>query len=167
MHLDEAQRLLLINQYRILEALDPEQLHSYRRARVILEGGFAAHYTDLPVFESLLSLSQEECIEVQKILEMFEAIQEALARSEDEHLKTTSGLTFDGFAGNDERVQMLYTEFLKREGGWENVGHPVKAYHPHPSLPRYRRLLAVWNTFDAPAHLQDEQLQELAKVAWS
>ena len=41
------QRLILINQYKILEKLYPEEAETYSQHREILEEGYTLHYNDL------------------------------------------------------------------------------------------------------------------------
>ena len=72
------QRLILINQYKILEKLYPEEAETYSQHREILEEGYTLHYNDLiqviseDIPENLLR-------EVLDILDMYRGLYFAVA----------------------------------------------------------------------------------------
>lgn len=163
MQLDPFQRLLLMNQYRILEALYPDEAGSFQRAYEVVERGYEWHYRQLPAVEMMSRMSVEASQEIRDILSIFEAIQDAQAISADDALKDNHYLKFHGFSGNEETSLMTYTEFLKRAGEWSHVGHPSRAYSPGPQFRRYQRMLEVWRR---QGHsIGDAQLRELVAAA--
>ena len=64
------QRLILINQYKILEKLCPEDAEVYSQYREILEGGYTLNYNDLLQMISD-DISEEQLREVLDILDMY------------------------------------------------------------------------------------------------
>ena len=66
MHLSRTERWLLANQYRILEALVPDEADWFRKARTVVEEGFAGEYEDICkfVYRDEYTRSEDGCHEV-------------------------------------------------------------------------------------------------------
>lgn len=73
MEMKKVDRLILSNQYRILEALYPDERDAYAKLRAVIEGGYSLHYSDLAecLNEELIPQQCEEG----DILEMFRSLQ--------------------------------------------------------------------------------------------
>lgn len=74
MKLSKVERLMLVNQYLILEGLYPDEKEFYANNRKAIEEGFELHYSDLFAGISDKTLTEKECREVLDILDMFRAI---------------------------------------------------------------------------------------------
>lgn len=105
------QRLILINQYKILEKLYPEEAETYSQHREILEEGYTLHYNDLiqviseDIPENLLR-------EVLDILDMYRGLYFAVASREKSPEYKNKQIYFPGFDGNEEVKHLKYTLFF-------------------------------------------------------
>lgn len=154
-----------MNQYRLLERLYPEEATDYQLAYEIVERGYTLHYGQLPGVSAMTDFTEDDAREVRHVLEMFETIQDALEVHGDPALQTNTRLTFQGFSGNDETSQLVYTEFLRKNGQWQHVGREGRPYSPGPQLPRYRRMLSAWQEMDSDQPLSAGQLRQLVQAA--
>lgn len=166
MELTQKERLLLWNQYSILESLRPEDARHYQELKTILERGYRLHYADLVPHIDEEELYEEFSKEVIAILGMFEVIQDSLARVGEVEGGEDYLLRFSGFDGNNEVDQLSYLRFLVEKQ--EKFGHVVadlSDYNSHaPLLGGYRKMLARYEEFGSPRLLAVEQLRGLASV---
>lgn len=144
LHLTTGERVLLANQYRILEALYPDEADSYARYREAVESGYTLHYDDGAgaIYEEM---SREECREVLDILQMFDSMQFAYRQLQDKTGIEERTIEFPGFDGNNEVAQLGYTEyFIERLDRYDGL-KSADGYNSHmPTLNMYRRMLEVW-----------------------
>jgi uncharacterized protein YfbU (UPF0304 family) len=110
--LSREQRLILVNQYRILERVDPEQGEDYAQAIKVLEHGWELNYQELAdnIFDK--TMSAEACIEVLEILDMFRCLEQSYRKLEDKGAVEEAHITFAGFDGNYETAQLVYADFV-------------------------------------------------------
>lgn len=143
----EIERLSLVNQFLILEKLNPEEAEYYEKNRLALEQGYKAHYRT--IFEHVWDeIPEEKTREVLDILEMYLAITWAtLDRNKDKEVD--SKYLFPGFDGNEESEQLSYCHYfiINLERYQELRRNPeYPDFNSHCTmLPRYRRMLSVWN----------------------
>src|SRR5690348_11724025 len=96
MQLSKIDRILLANQYRILEKLDPANAEIYASNCKVLENGFSLNYAALDQrFKD--GLNSEQCSEVIQILLMFEALHHGYVRSKGSIEADLEAITFHGF----------------------------------------------------------------------
>jgi uncharacterized protein YfbU (UPF0304 family) len=117
MRLTRTERVILGNQYRILELLDPQEAAHYRRAQEALRGGFETEYES--VFERVAtkeSLSKDDCKYVIDTLRMFVALGDAYAALDDKTGINQDRLRFEGFDGHREGLQVRFAKYLAHEG---------------------------------------------------
>lgn len=147
--LTRIERLLLSNQYRILEALYPDDAEYYENNRKAIDEGFELHYEDC--FSALSDdiMSEEECREVIDILSMYRAI---TFSNKDEYGIPNYEIKFDGFDLNDdyECKRVLYARyFINDLDRFEELKYG-KSYADCNShslrMNRYRNMLKVWNS---------------------
>lgn len=143
MTLTKLERLQLVNQFRILEKLDPDNAASYKEHREALEGGFQDHYSWM-----LDTLSEEMSAgETHYVLDVLQMYSELLLSWE--KLKNKEGLTeksvrFPGFYGNTEVPHLSYTYyFINKLGRFPELARSDFNSH-HPTREAYERMLAVW-----------------------
>jgi uncharacterized protein len=159
MGLTRKERLLLWNQYSILEILKPDAEH-YQKLKTILERGYCLHYNDLWPHIDEGDFPEEAAREVISILEMFEVIQDSLANAEgfDDCM-----LHFAGFDANNELAQLEYLRFLVDRQ--ERFQHVVKLsdYNSHvPLLDSYREMLARYIELGRPKQMRGDQIKSVA-----
>ena len=109
MELSLKDRLILSNQYRILEKLYPEEADSLANDRRAIENGYTMNYAWL-TGHLLDELSEERCNEVWDILEMHRALNFTYRNLKDKEGIDEKKLKFRGFDGNEETKQFSYCE---------------------------------------------------------
>lgn len=143
MQLTKVERLILFNQYQILEKLDPAEYGKHCKEMCeILENGYTLDYQDL--FANIYDeVSQEICREVRDVLDMYRALKKAYTKLP-EGTVTAADVAFHGFDGNEESKHFAYATFLiETQGKWEeSQGDPINSHWP--MLGRYRRMLESW-----------------------
>src|SRR6185312_2152171 len=111
MQLSKIDRILLANQYRILEKLDPANAEIYASNCKVLESGFSLNYTALDQrFKD--GLTPEQCSETIQILLMFEALHHGYVRSKGAVEAEIESIAFQGFAGESEAGLLAYAAYL-------------------------------------------------------
>lgn len=144
--LTKLDRIFLVNQLRILEALYPEEADQLSLQREALEQGYEmlyAWHTEY-IYEGTDVMAPEESKEVWDTMEMFDAIDRSLPEGEkDKYLWSK----FSGYDGNNEGKFMSFAQFtverMKRfdylpmqKPGYFNSHMPVRDI--------YRRMVAEW-----------------------
>lgn len=162
MDLSVKDRLILWNQYSILEALQPEEADHYRKLKTILENGYKLHYDDMCPHIDREEFDAEDAREVICILGMFEVIQDSIREGSVEGVADWS-LQFAGFDGNHEVDQLGYLRFLVEQQ--DRFRHVIRdgRYNSHaPLLNRYREMLERYQELGSPMRLTEEQIRIIA-----
>lgn len=151
MELSKLERLSLINQYLILEKLYPEEADYYAKHRKAVQEGYKLHYKWL--FENIDNeMSEDDCREVLDILEMYRAITWSYMDIKGVKDISEHKYMFKGFDGNNESEQLAYASYFifDLERYQELLyGKEYASLNSHmPTLDRYRRMLALWDSFD-------------------
>jgi hypothetical protein len=164
--LTRKERLLLWNQYSILEAIQPKDSAYYQKLKTILERGYKLHYQDLLPHIDEDEFSDKDAREVIGILGMFEVLQDSLANVGDMEGVEDYMLRFAGFDGNNESDQLGYLRFLvKQQERFKHVVADLRDYNSHaPLLTAYRKMLERYERLGSPRLLGAEGLKELASV---
>jgi hypothetical protein len=140
------ERLILYNQYKILEKLDSREGEAYARCATILERGYTREYSDLFdwMSEELDERVSEEVIE---ILSMFRALTDAYRNLADKSGMDERDINFRGFDGNDESKHFGYASFIIRDKAHfresRNAGDDLNSHSG--TLDRYRSMLRAWS----------------------
>ena len=164
--LSRIERWVLANQYRILEALYPDDAEHYKQAREVLEEGYEAHYGD--IYTSLVrgenTLSGALCDEVQQILQMYWVLQrtyESLPDIEKDGIDATK-LTFPGFDGNNETKLMAYARWYCIDcGNFAGLRYDDRFNSHRVKLGDYQQMLARWNALSDEGVVTREQIIEV------
>lgn len=143
--LTRVERLILLNQNKILSLLSPDEAESRRSHEQILVEGLELEYERLlgAVYDEVFPAAS--CTEVIDILEMYESMQVSV-----NSLTNKAGLSdsvgFPGFDGNNEAAHMTYARFLREDGRFAHVELQCRDdLNSHfPTLDRYRAMLKVW-----------------------
>ena len=146
MELDRKERLVLHNQYLILDKLYPNQ--SYDRNAEIVSDGYAAEYDHLILHIFEPGLSVQDCKFVRDVMYMFMRLKwayEDLPEGEKADVPK-HGITFSGFDGNNETELMGYARFLVEDGhSFQNIRNDSDGMNSHmPTVSRYRNMLDIW-----------------------
>jgi len=162
MKLSDVERIILINQSRILAILDPDSAKSHELAAEALEGGYEGAYTwHLPSFDPEV-LSAEECSETLNILTMFLVLKRTYDELEDKSGIDSREIEYEGFDGNNDK-QHGFCFFLEKEGKFKDL-NITRNSHSQGTLPMYRRMLAAWERCRDISSLAREDLQRILRA---
>lgn len=164
MNLTKVERIIISNQFMILEKLYPEDANYYSTRRKALECGYKIHYDDIGegYFDEM---SEDESREVIDILDMYRALTFSYQRLQDKDGIDEEDIHFDGFDGNDEIRQYLYAQyFILDLDRFEELKygreHPDLNSHAN-RLNKYRAMLPVWKSFPDRFNLSSEQIRTI------
>jgi len=158
--LTQTERLILLNQYRILEAVCPDNANAYKRAQSIVEAGYEAHYEDLYEGINLPPVTAEVSGEVLDILDLHRWLKESYDDLADKSGIDLYRIEFKGFDGNNEGEQLAYTRFFCAPGEAKYEMLPKgDNYNSHSqTLDWYRTKLRRWQAIGKPTTLTKEQI---------
>ena len=145
MKLSRLERLMLSNQYRILEKLYPDEMAGkFEKTRLALERGYTLLYS-VGMNHIHDEFKEEECREASNILDMYRALTDAYNNLEDKSGIDESKVKFPGFDGNDEAAQLSYVTFLiEEENRFQELDRGKGFDSRYPMLPQYRSMLEKW-----------------------
>ena len=121
--MDQVQRLILINQYRILDLLEGTQERENSESKLAitaLQHGFVREMNSLLDEAAWPILSKEGCDEVIDILNLYRQIEFSLQKLPDAEATALRGLPwveFSGFDGNEESDYFAYARYLLEDEG--------------------------------------------------
>jgi len=167
MNLTKVERLLIVNQFKILENLYPDEAKYYAQQRKAVEYGYTLHYD--VVFDALYNeMSQSDCQEVLDILSMYRALTFSYQALSNKKGIEEDNIRFEGFDGNEETSQYLYAKYfiLDLERFDElTYGEKHPEFNSHaPKLRRYREMLAVWRSYTDNHNLNKEQIINILRM---
>jgi uncharacterized protein len=146
MELNKFERLLLMNQYRILSLLDQSNADHYDKLRDALENGYVASYQD-DLFAGMLDgLSVEQSAFVLEVMSMYDALQRSYDALDDKQGIEEERTKFPGFDSDYERAHLGYARFVvEREGRFSRLKSHSPDFIGHtPMLDQYRRMTDLW-----------------------
>jgi uncharacterized protein YfbU (UPF0304 family) len=160
MKLDTKDRLILSNQYKILESLYPNEACDYKQHRTIVEHGYELFYSELTthIYDGL---NDNHCREVLDILEMYRRLSCDYKQLKDRGDINATDVKFGGFDGNNESSYLLFHEFLIEQGKFSES--PAGNSHT-PSLAIYRRMLEDWKPRRNKDQLNLADIQAIVKA---
>jgi uncharacterized protein YfbU (UPF0304 family) len=142
MELTKVERLILFNQYRILEKIDPDEARASEEACEILASGYTLEYETLASHIDK-EVSDDKCREVRDILDMYRALKIA-RRDLPAGTVSDADATFPGFDGNEETEHFAYATFvMEKQNKWVESKQDPRNSH-WPVLSRYRMMLKSW-----------------------
>jgi uncharacterized protein YfbU (UPF0304 family) len=152
MDLSKKDRLLLINQYRILASLEKDDASHYNELIKILENGYSIFYSMVDEWISE-DMPEEEGRFVLNVLDLYRAIEDVKRKSKSEELDDHHYSFFMGFDGNNETEYMAFSRFLVQEQGkfreQERYFRKNDNMNSHmPMIPKYRRMLDESGKYD-------------------
>ena len=168
MKLDKKERLILSNQFKILEKLYPEESDYYSHHRKALEEGYALHYEWM--FENIYDeMTVEECTEVVDILNMYRAITFSYRKIDNKgELENHHYFKFRGFDGNNETRQMAYAQYFMidldrfQELKYDQVAPDFNSHER--MLPKYRKMLTEWKNCQDKNRLSELDIKSILRA---
>lgn len=139
MKLTKIERLLLINQYRILGMLNPEDKQECADKIEALDSGFENECNQITASLSAW-LDEDGCNLVLRTMTMFRELHSVPGGAEK--------YPFYGFDGNNEFEHMAYARYLVDKGAFDKniCANPDMNSHG-PSIEKYSRMLNKWGEF--------------------
>lgn len=157
------ERLLLANQYRILELLDPDHAAKHADNRQILAGAVETHYvTLLEDFSNAINL--EVSREVMDILAMFSRLRLSYEHLDGANTLDQHAIAFSGFHPQFEHEMLSYAQFYMKKLGrhrWLSDGVGDGLESSMPMLDIYRRMLAEWKAIGMAKVLDNSEINRI------
>lgn len=149
MEITKRDRLILINQYRILASLNKAEADHYEELISILENGYSIFYSQLDEWISD-DVPEEEGRFVLEVLDLYRAIEDAKRATKDSRLLAHHYAYFRGFDGNNETDHMSFCRFLIEKQGkfQEQKQYLLRNDNLNSHMPmteKYRRMLVEAN----------------------
>jgi len=164
MELSKTERLMLINQFEILEQTNPQDSY-YREGRKILESGYKVLYSE--IFDRLYEeMSVEDGKFVIDALLMYRNLLDAYENLEDKGGLDKTDIKFKGFDGNEETKHYAFTNFFINDFNRfsEFSENRYGEFNTHSQMiPKYRRMLEVWEQI-AEKYERSLTLEQIKKI---
>lgn len=147
MELNKKDRLILVNQFLILEKLYPDEADYYEKHRIALQQGYKLHYPWI-VENIWEELDEAECRRVLDTLDMYRALRCSYEQLRDKNGINEREIEFPGYDGNNESHYLSYARYFivdldRYEELRKDVEYPDFNSHS-PMLDKYDRMLAKW-----------------------
>jgi len=167
MDLTKQERLIIANQFRILEKLYPEEADYYSQHRKAVEEGYKLHYNW--IMESLHDeMPEADCQEVLDVLDMYRALTFSCQKLKKEDAIEADEIRFPGFDGNSETRQFSYVNYFILDLGRYNelrYGAEYPDFNSHsPQLDKYRRMLSIWETHKEKRELNAKEIKAILEA---
>ncbi|AZE77520.1 MULTISPECIES: YfbU family protein [Pseudomonas] len=145
--LTKKDRLILINQYKILASLDKDDESHYLELIQILENGYSIFY---PMIDEWIDrdMSEEDGKFILNILDLYRAIEDVKRVTKNPEILNHRYAFFRGFDGNNETQYMGFCRFLIETQGkfQEQKPYLLKNDNLNSHMPmtgKYREMLSV------------------------
>jgi len=164
MELNLKERLILVNQYRLLTILDPEQSKEYDERRIALECGFESHYFPVEINPDVLRPAHSK--EIIAILTMHTDLRIGFDKLVDKTGIELSEIEFTGFDGNNEGRELSYVNyFIKTLGRFTNLDRDDFNSHEEMKKP-YRRMLTAWKLYEGKEKITKDNILAVIKAKY-
>lgn len=138
--LTQVERLQLINQFAILEKLDPDHAEDYAESREIIAHGYTIQYED--VFGAVSEeMDIEDCKYVYNVLDMYRVLIDSYNALTDKQNLTPDDVRFPGFDGNNEIKHLTFAKHLRQQGKWQETLTGDLNSHTISTVSRYSEML--------------------------
>lgn len=159
-------RLILSNQYRILELLDKERASEHVEHRAVLTHAQETHYvTLLEDFSNALNLDVTR--EVMDILAMFTRLRLSYDHLGGPASIVEEGIEFSGFNPEFEAEALSYAQFYMQKLGrhrWLRARDGKGIESSVPMLDVYRRMLSAWKGIGMSKVLTEAEIAEVVNA---
>jgi uncharacterized protein YfbU (UPF0304 family) len=164
MNLTKVERTMLLNQYRILELICPENAETYIKCQNILERGYKIFYDEVVnVWDEL------DCQYVLDVAEVFRLMMSSYESLTDKRGIEIEALKFKGFDGEKDWQFGCFAAYLKKIGRWAD---PPSDYlnTRNPLSHRYHSMVEAFKAIKAKHEdgwnfkLTKEEIQQILKA---
>ncbi len=160
MDLTKTERLILINQYRMLSVICPDEKKDSDIAIDILANGYKHNYDSLVDFLSD-DMPEEISKEVIDILQMFRSLNNSYHELNDKSGIDKGNVIFQGFDGNEETEHYSYADFFINKYDRYSEFSKVAINSHCNMLYMYRPMLKAWSKYERYQSLNKEQIIEI------
>jgi uncharacterized protein YfbU (UPF0304 family) len=138
--LTDIERLLLRNQFAILERLDAgDNAKYYARCREILEWGYTTEYGNIFAGDWCDEMQEQDCQYVKDVLSLYTDLQRSFDDLEDKGGLVEEDVVFPGFG---ESANKLFARFIRVDNHWRSLRVSNEDMDGHfPNKPQYRQML--------------------------
>lgn len=162
MELTKKDRVLLINQYKILAILNKDEEGHYFELIEVLERGYGIFYSLIDEW-ILEDMPEDEGRFVLNILDLYRAIEDVKRSTKDERLLKHNYSFFRGFDGNNETSYMGFCRFVIDTQGKFQEQKPYKLRNDNlnshmPMIDKYQRMLDVAAGLPSTRKMSPEQV---------
>lgn len=157
LELTNAERLLFINQYKILSLLEPHLASNYERLVTALEANYIEEYSSSMTF-ALRATAEADRKFVMKVLKMFLDFAEA---REDGKIPASDLSAMPKYLGFDESELGLYADYLLGQEGHYRALKPVPDNSHFPMRDQYEKYLTIWSKIHTVPGVYPEHIQAL------
>jgi uncharacterized protein YfbU (UPF0304 family) len=134
-NLTKVERALLLNQYKILEIICPENAERYANCQSILEHGYKIFYDEV-----VNVWDEPDCQYVLEVADVFQLMKQSYEGLEDKNGIDAEALRFKGFDGINEWQLGCFASYLKKVGRWTDPPSDYLNIH-NPTAHRYRSMV--------------------------
>jgi uncharacterized protein len=165
MEMTKKDRIFLINQYKILAALNKDEESHYLELIEVLEQGYEIFYSLVDEWVSE-DMPKDEGRFVLDVLDLYRAIEDVKRSTKDERLLKHEHSFFRGFDGNHETEHMAFCRFLIDTQGKFQEQKPYKLRNDNlnshmPMIEKYRRMLILADQLSKVGRLSPDQVLEV------
>lgn len=165
MNLTKSERILLMNQYRILSVLNPEEKERYEELEEILQYGYKALYYEIDQFISD-EMPQDESTLVFNILNVYRNIHYFRKSNNVAEIEKHNWNHFRGFDGNTEGSYMVFARFLIQKQGrypeqQEYLAKNDECNSHLSTIQKYKEMISKNSSFGIHNNLTKEQVLEI------
>lgn len=150
MELSKKERLMLYNQFDILEKLSQDKAEEeyYSRKKEIVSYGFVSEYDTL--VEGFEETSKEICEEVKSILSMFRSLETSFSKLSDKSGIDKDDVEFKGFDENNEFDHYFFLDWYVKDRYTEYRDKDLNTHYN--TLGHYRNMLKKYNAIKSKYH---------------
>lgn len=168
MKLSKKDRIILINQYRILSSLYSNEAEHYEELINILENGYQIFYSLIDQWVSK-DMPEVQGKFVLDVLSMYRAIENFKRKKKSASVSGEYFSFFRGFDGNEETKFMSFTRFLIEIQGKFSEQKPYLKDNDNlnshmPTIEKYESMLAEWNNLGQTYQLTEEQVIKILQA---
>ncbi len=166
MQLEKIDRVLLINQYKILKKLDSESGVNYDELIEILQYGYEIFYSIVDEWIGE-GMSKEKGKFVLDILGIYRMVEDYKKQNpQDEEILNHRWGYFKGFDGNEESEYFAFTLFLieTQKKFLEQLPYKTRNdnFNSHfPVVDKYQKMVSAWKSLGRGFRLSKEQILEI------
>lgn len=157
MDLTKTERLILLNQYRILLEVCPDEKKDSDIAIDILSNGYKYDYDSLVDFLSD-DVPEEISKEVIDILQMYRSLNNSYSELKEKNEIDKDDVMFQGFDGNEETEHYAYADFFINKYNRYSEFREVDINSHCNRLNIYRPMLNIWKQYQRYQTLSKEQI---------